>query len=107
MAQPLGKQITSTISLDRGKAEFVAEVLKAVAHPLRLRIVAILCEGPENVNGLAERLNVNQAIVSQQLRILRMRRLVIATRGGGFITYRIAEPHLHQLVDCMENCAVP
>jgi DNA-binding transcriptional ArsR family regulator len=106
MINPLEKHNVSTISLDHGKAEYIAEMLKAVAHPLRLRIIAILCEGPQHVNGLAERLEVSQAVVSQQLRILRMRRLVMVAREGGYATYRIAEPRLHQLVDCMDHCAV-
>ncbi|OFZ22231.1 MAG: hypothetical protein A2X94_01880 [Bdellovibrionales bacterium GWB1_55_8] len=83
----------------------VAEILKAVAHPLRIRIVALLCQKEEHVNGLADKLGVNQAIVSQQLQILRMRRLVGATRVGGFAHYRILEPQLRNLMKCMENCS--
>jgi ArsR family transcriptional regulator len=87
------------------KAAHIAEVLKAVAHPLRIRIVAILCDGDENVTALAERLDAPQAIVSQQLRILRSQGLVEASRENGFANYRIAEPALHSLVGCMEKCA--
>jgi len=86
------------------KAERVAEVLKAVAHPLRIRIVALLCHGETHVNGLAEKLGVSQAIVSQQLRILRLNDLVAVTREDGFARYRLAEPHLQDLVCCMEKC---
>jgi DNA-binding transcriptional ArsR family regulator len=90
------------VSVDR--AAHVAEVLKAVAHPLRIRLVAILCQREEHVNGLAEELGVPQAIVSQQLRILRLKNLVAATRADGFAHYRLAEPHLRDLVCCMERC---
>jgi DNA-binding transcriptional ArsR family regulator len=94
-----------TVADHQGKAAHVAEVLKAVAHPLRIRIVAILCRsGEAHVNGLAEQLEVPQAIVSQQLRILRMRGLVEATRENGFAWYRLAEPSLRDLVCCMERC---
>jgi ArsR family transcriptional regulator len=86
------------------RAEHIAEVLKAVAHPLRLRIVATLCAGESCVNALAERLGVPQPIVSQQLRILRGHGLVAATREGGFARYRLAEPALKDLVCCMEKC---
>jgi ArsR family transcriptional regulator len=82
----------------------VAEVLKAVAHPLRLRIVASLCEGETHVGALAERLGARQAIVSQQLRILRSHGLVAATRTGGYARYRLVEKNLRGLVRCMENC---
>ncbi len=81
-----------------------AELLKAIAHPLRLRIVAILCEHDEHVNGLAEKLGANQSIVSQQLRILRMRGLVAATRQNGFSNYKLIEPHLRKMVSCLEGC---
>jgi ArsR family transcriptional regulator len=90
---------------DPERAAHVAEVLKAVAHPLRLRIVATLCRGDESVGALAERLGAAQPIVSQQLRILRSNGLVEASREDGFAVYRIAEPALHDLVCCMERCS--
>ena len=92
------------ISADPDRAFHVADVLKAVAHPLRLRIVAALCEKEEVVGALAERLGASQAIVSQQLRILRGHGLVAARRQGGFARYRLVEQNLRGLVRCMENC---
>lgn len=90
--------------INETRAERVADVLKAVAHPLRIRIVALLCRGEHHVNGLAEALDAPQPIVSQQLRILRARGLVAATRENGFARYRLAEPALRELVCCMEKC---
>lgn len=90
--------------IDDTRAERAAEVLKAVAHPLRIRIVALLCRGERHVNGLADDLATPQPIVSQQLRILRARGLVAATRDNGFARYRLAEPALRDLVCCMERC---
>ena len=92
------------ISQDAGRAAHLAEVLKAVAHPLRLRIVAILVEGDANVTELAEKLGATQPIVSQQLRILRGHGLVAADRRDGFTTYRLVERNLEGLVACMERC---
>ena len=81
-----------------------AEVLKAIAHPVRLRIVAILCDEKLHVNALAERLGVTQSIVSQQLRILRMRQLVGVTREQGKAIYRLTEPNLRKMIKCMDSC---
>ena len=89
---------------DGGRAAHAAEVLRAVAHPLRLRIVATLCRGDAHVNALAERLDAPQPIVSQQLRILRGHGLVSARRENGFAWYRLSEPALKDLVCCMEKC---
>ena len=93
-----------SLAEERPLAARLAEVLKALAHPARLRIVAILCDGEESVIGLAEKLDLKKAIVSQQLRILRMSRLVSATRQDGFSRYALAEPRLRDLVTCLEGC---
>lgn len=93
-----------TERIDGAKAEHLAEVLKAVAHPVRLRIVATLCAGAERVTALAGRLGTPQPIVSQQLRVLRSLGLVAASREKGFSWYRLAEPALRDLVCCMEKC---
>ena len=98
--------LASRIPDDLDRAEHCANVLKAVSHPLRLRIVAALCQGEEHVNALAERLGASQAIVSQQLRILRMHGLVGVRREDGFAWYRLLEPNLKSLVACMDRCAV-
>ncbi len=98
------RKVQPPIASDPLRADHVAEVLKAVAHPLRLRIVAILCRGEENVTALAGRVGASQAIVSQQLRILRSHGLVAASREGGFARYRLVEQNLRGLVRCMERC---
>lgn len=92
------------LSVDRASSTEAAEILKTIAHPLRLQIVAILCDQEENVSRLAERLGVTQAIVSQQLRILRMKKLVARRHENGFSVYRVTEPHLLKIVSCLESC---
>jgi DNA-binding transcriptional ArsR family regulator len=71
---------------------------------LRLQILVLLCQQDLHVNALAERLEMNQSIVSQQLRILRMRDLVAAKRENGFALYSIKEPHVRDIVRCLGNC---
>ena len=90
--------------LKSDRAEHLADMLKAIAHPLRLRLVSLLAEKERCVNELAELLGVNQAIASQQLRILRMRGLVAVNRSNGFANYRLAEPRLVNLLGCLEGC---
>ena len=92
------------IASDPVRAAHLAEVLKAVAHPLRLRLIALLVEGDARVGAMAERLGAPQAIVSQQLRILRNSGLVASDREGGGATYRLVERNLEGLVRCMESC---
>lgn len=89
---------------DAESAGHVAEMLKAVAHPHRLRIIDLLCVGEHHVSAIVAQLGLPQAIVSQQLRILRMQRLVQTRRHGGHTYYRISEPRLVELVACLSGC---
>ncbi len=98
------RTLARPISTDATRAAHVAEVLKAVAHPLRLRIVATLVDHDATVTELSDQLGAPPTIVSQQLRILRNNALVAATRANGFATYRLVERNLEGLVRCMERC---
>jgi ArsR family transcriptional regulator len=89
-----------------GRARHLADILKALGHQSRLRIVAVLCDQEETVGEIAVQLDIPQALVSQQLRILRMSGLVEASREGGFARYRLAEPRLRELLRCLEGCPV-
>ena len=95
------------LSQDAERASHIAEILKALSHPIRLRIISLLDAGPLHVNAKAEILQCQQAVISQQLRILRMRQLVRATRANGFANYELAEPRLRELLRCMEGCTAP
>ncbi len=87
-----------------GRADRLAEVLKALAHPLRLRLVAALCLEERNVAQLCALLDARQALVSQHLSVLRMVGLLSADRSGGTATYSIMEPNLRNLVACLTGC---
>jgi DNA-binding transcriptional ArsR family regulator len=94
----------ANFSNDFARAAEIAEILKALSHPVRLQIIALLCEGEATVSALTDKLGVAQTVVSQQLRILRMSNLVEFKRVGGFAEYRIAEPRLAELIHCLEGC---
>ena len=85
-------------------ASHAASRMKALGHPLRLQIVAILSETDAHVNALAEELDVPQSAVSQHLRILRMEGLVDVVRKDGFAHYSLNEPKIKTLLSCMEGC---
>lgn len=89
---------------DLERAQQLAEMLKAVAHPVRLRSIVALCEDPQTVTQLCERLDVRQSLVSQHLAVLRMVGLVHVDRNGGRATYSIKEQGLRNLISCVTDC---
>lgn len=90
-------------STDAEEAErlrrFKAEFFKALAHPLRIRILELLRSGPMSVTQLQAATGVPTSSVSQQLAVLRGRNVVATERHGTTIIYRVADPELFDLLD--------
>ena len=83
----------------RGQLQvFKAEFFKALAHPLRIRILELLLEGERSVQELQGSLNIDQPIVSQQLAILRAKNIVEARKQGLAIRYAVRDPALGGLL---------
>ncbi len=80
-------------------AQFKAEFFKALAHPLRIRILDELRRGEVGVNVLGSRLDVEQSSLSQQLAILRGRNLVTARKEGLNVFYSVSDPEIFRLLD--------
>ncbi len=88
----------STPICDHNKAEHVAATIKAIGHPLRLRILALLTAGDYRVNDLVDRLGVSQSSVSHHLNILRVRGVVSMTREGTSSWYALSDPQVKTLM---------
>lgn len=83
------------------KAAGAAALLKALSHENRLLILCILSEGEKTVGELEAILQLQQAIVSQQLARLRMDNLVESRRAGRQIYYSITNPSVKELVSLL------
>jgi ArsR family transcriptional regulator len=77
---------------------FKAEFFKALAHPLRIRILELLLEGERSVQELQASLHIDQPIVSQQLAILRAKNIVEARKHGAATRYAVRDPALGDLL---------
>jgi ArsR family transcriptional regulator, zinc-responsive transcriptional repressor len=80
-----------------------AECLKTLAHPVRLRIVQLLLHGRYTVGELAEDCEIPDNVASDHLRLLQRCGFLNSDREGRRVFYRIAEPHLQQLMACIEG----
>lgn len=85
--------------LDAEAATQVATTLQALATPSRLLILTELRNGPQAVTELAEAVGMEQSAVSHQLRLLRNLGLVVGSRSGRSIVYRLYDNHVAQLLD--------
>lgn len=80
-------------------SEFKAEFFKALAHPLRIRILDELRNREIGVNDLCARLEAEQSTLSQQLAILRNRNIVVGRKDGQNVLYSVRDPEIFKLLD--------
>jgi DNA-binding transcriptional ArsR family regulator len=84
----------NALSLQAFKADF----FRALAHPIRIRILETLGAGERTVQELQQLLGQGQPIVSQQLAVLRTRQIVTARKTGTTVTYALSDPLITQLL---------
>lgn len=83
--------------------ERAAECLRTVAHPHRLRMVQMLLRGRYTVGELAEACGIPSHMASEHLRLMQRCGFLSAEKDGRKAYYRIAEPHLQDLLACVEK----
>lgn len=86
--------------------EIQAELCKAMGNALRMEIVHLLRNGPQNVNDIATAVEQHQATVSRNLTILRNAGIVNTERDGNNILYQIANPKLVDVCDLMREVLI-
>jgi DNA-binding transcriptional ArsR family regulator len=78
------------IVFDNDKLHYSSELMRALAHPLRLKILEFIDEHKTiNVNKIYSNLDLEQSITSQHLKILRMSGVVSVEVTGKFHIYQI------------------
>ena len=75
-----------------------AQFFKALAHPVRIRILEILVKGEVRVQDLQKVLALDQPIVSQQLARLRSTGIVVSRKEGTTTFYGVADPEMGDLL---------
>jgi DNA-binding transcriptional ArsR family regulator len=78
---------------------FKAQFFRALAHPVRIRLLEILIRGGRSVQELQDALGLDQPIVSQQLAVLRNQNIVAAKKEGSSVRYTVRDPLVGDLLD--------
>lgn len=98
------KNANKRIVIDDEKLEVSSEVLRALAHPLRMRILGFIDRhGSINVNKIYNTLQLEQSITSQHLRILRLAGLVDTEREGKYVLYQIAYNRIGDAINAVRD----
>ncbi|AUY47755.1 metalloregulator ArsR/SmtB family transcription factor [Streptomyces sp. CB01881] len=82
------------VPLYQAKAEF----FRTLGHPVRIRVLELLQDGPRPVHELLAAIEVEPSNLSQQLAVLRRTQLVTATREGNTVMYALSTPDVAELL---------
>jgi len=83
--------------------QFKAEFFQALAHPTRIAILDLLRDGELAVGAFMERLNLEQANLSQHLAVLRARQIVVTRKVGNQVFYSVRDPLIFKMLDLMRR----
>ena len=82
-----------------GLRQFKADFFKALAHPVRIRILELLRDRPMSVGQLQAVIGAPPSSVSQQLAVLRSRGIVTTERRGTTVIYSVGDARIFELLD--------
>ena len=101
MASLNGKQ---NGTINGTKLKGAMDVLKCLAHPVRLSILDFIHgEGEVHVNKIYNSLKLEQSITSQHLRVLRDHDMVSTTRNGKYIIYSVNKKKLFEVGEAVNS----
>ncbi len=89
--------------MNNQEREMTAEVLKAMAHPVRLGVIELLADGEKSCTELFEQLRCSQSMMSQQLKILAHQGLISIRKEGTVKYCTLQNTDFLKLFDCMHK----
>lgn len=82
-----------------------AEMMKAIANPLRINIMRLLYDNQEmSVSDLLEELQTEQSLVSHNLRLMKDRGILLTRKRGKNCYYSLKHRKLYQVIECVVDC---
>ena len=93
------------LDLNLESLERQAEMLKALAHPLRIAIISALNTSEMlAVSEIQHLLAIEQSVASHNLGILKTKGLLVSQRDGKRIRYGLKYEKLTQIIECINSC---
>jgi ArsR family transcriptional regulator len=83
--------------------DHAAHALKAIAHPLRLKILCVLGDTEVNVQDIVDAVGTSQSNISQHLAILRDKGVLVTRKRANRVYYRIGDERTLSLLAMMRE----
>lgn len=97
------KELNLSLIQNNEHIETAARALKAIAHPLRLKILCVLGEGEICVQDIVDVVGTSQSNISQHLAILRDKNVLQTRKDTNRVYYSVSDPRTLQLIELMRE----
>lgn len=85
--------------------EDAANMLKAIAHPMRIAIISMLEDGAKlTVTEIHQKLQIEQSTTSHHLGILKDKGVLTSRREGKNTYYFLKHDRLSNIIECLSGC---
>jgi DNA-binding transcriptional ArsR family regulator len=91
------------VFLDDGDIERASRSLKAMSHPLRLKILCTLGDQEVSVQEIVDYVGTSQSNISQHLAILRDKGILASRKDANRVYYRVGDARTLQLIRMMRE----
>jgi len=85
------------------QVDTATEILKSIAHPIRLKILCFLLDGEKNVGEIEQQFGSTISNISQHLTVLRKADIIQRRKDSNFMYYSIKDTKTVTLMETMKN----
>ena len=79
------------------------ELLKSIAHPIRMKILCFIMDGEKNVGEIEQQFGSTISNISQHLTILRKANIIERRKEANFMFYSLKDKNIHELMETLKN----
>jgi len=80
-----------------------SEILKSIAHPIRLKILCFLMDGEKTVGEIEREFGSSISNISQHLTVLRKIHMVNRRKEANFMFYSVKDPKIAELLGTLKQ----
>jgi DNA-binding transcriptional ArsR family regulator len=92
-----------TMLFSEEQVEYTCDILKSIAHPIRMKILCFIMDGEKNVTEIEGEFHSTISNISQHLTILRKANIIARRKEANFMFYSIKDPCVQTLIRTLKE----
>ena len=90
------------MKLDSCQIDTASEILKSIAHPIRMNILCYLMDGEKNVSEIEQQFGSTISNISQHLTVLRKANIINRRKEANYMFYSLKDDTIQKLMETIK-----